>query len=1619
VERTSLSSCAIVVISFSAVSLTILTGSSTAFDSSSAGQASGHGTSVTTYHNDNSRSGANTAESVLAPLNVNAEQFGKVFSYSVDGDVYAQPLYLANVSVAGKGVRNVVYVATENDSVYAFDADGKDGASSLPLWHASFVNPAAGITAASNLDVTCNDISSSVGITGTPVLDANSGTLYVVAKTKENGVFVQRLHALDVTSGIEKFGGPVVIHAQVKGSGQGAKGGTIHFDPRRASQRAGLLLQNGLVYVAWDSHCDQTTNHGWVIAFDASTLSITGVWNSTPNGKGGGIWQSGGGPAADSEGNVYFATGNGDFTANTGGQEFGESIVKLRPPSHGTMAVADYFTPDNEATLNAPESDLGSGGVLLLPSLPPDSPHQHLLVQSGNEGTIYLIDRDNMGKFSATNDVVQALPGAVGAVLSTPGWWDSSAYFAAGADVLKAYSLNSSTGLLATVPSSESVTRFNSPGAIPSISANGKTQGIVWVVQTDQISSGGPAILHAYDASNLANELYNSSQNQARDNPGAAVVSSVPTVVNGKVYVGTRGQVSVYGLLGSPTPSGGISFVQVAAATPRTPMSSVSVTYPSAQTAGNLNVVVVGWNDTTSSVQSVTDSHGNTYALATPMIRGTNLSEAIYYLKNIASGTNTVTATFNQAAAFVDMRVLEYSGLDQTSPLDVVSSSSGSSAVANSGSATTTASNELIFGADTVFTGNAAPGPNFTVRIITSPDSNLAEDRIVATAGSYNARATLTSSGPWVMQMATFKAPGTISNPPTVLSVSPSSGSDDGGTNVTVTGTNFASGASVTFGGTVASNTVVVNSTTLTATTLPHSAGTVTVVVTNPNGQSGSLNSGYTYTANPTITSVSPSTGSVSGGTSVTITGTNFVSGATVTFGGTGATNVVFVNSTSLTATTPAHAAGGVNVVVTDSNNLSGTLANGFIYNASVSTIGFVQVAAATPRTPQSSVSVTYPSAQTAGDLNVVVVGWNDTTSSVKSVTDSHGNTYALAAPTVRGTNLSQAIYYLKNIPSGANTVTATFNQAAAFVDMRVLEYSGADPANPFDASAAATGNSKTASSGSAPTNAGNELVVAADTVFTGNLGPGPGFTKRIITLPDSNLVEDKIVSTPGTYVGTAPLTGSGPWVMQMVTFMSVQQPASGPLQVSNSNSRYFMDGSGNPLYLTGAHNWADNKDGWGIPGTCPPPQFDWTGYLNYVQGHRYNWIRLWTWELPTSLSEPYPGSTECHLPLPFLRTGPGFATDGGLEFDLNQFDQSYFDRLRQRVIDARQRGIYVSIMLFDGHGLNGNGVVMNSTGDRIANDGYWFTGANNINGVDDGFTVPGTFGAHSQDLSRPAITNIQNAYVQKVIDTVNDLDNVMYEIANEPGQSYSTTWETNLIAFIHNYEAGKKKHPVGFTCQFPNNGNPDPTYFQSSADWVAPCASGYGWNPNDGNNGVTETSTGNKVVIDDTDHAWYWKDILTDMKSDPTAMRQWVWENFTRGANTAFMDPYLTVYPGRNNPSGGNVDPQWNMIRVAMTQTATYSRQIDLAQMTPHDSLCTSCLPNTTYCLANVGQQYLIYAPAGGAFTMTLSPGTYYYEWFNPGTSTVAATGSITVGSSQTFTSPFSGDAVLVLRIQ
>lgn len=505
--------------------------------------------SVTTSRNNNNRDGQNLNETVLTPANVEVTQFGKLFSQTVDGYVYAQPLYVPNVTIPGMGSHNVVYVATQHDSIYAFDADNNLGTNASPLWHTSFIRPAAQVTTVSSGDVSCSDIVPEIGITSTPVIDINAGTIFVLAKTKEKGKFVQRLHALNLATGAEQPGSPVMIQAQVHGMGEGSSNGIIKFDALHEGQRPGLLLVNGTLFIAWASHCDNQPYHGWIMTYDESTLKQTAVWNSTPNGGLGGVWQSGTGVASDGQ-YIFFATGNGTYDGPSGGRDFSDSVVKLPAVTSQTQGF-DFFTPYDQNSLSGGDVDVGSGGVLLLPDQGLGAPHQHLLLQVGKSGSIYLINRDHMGHYNPNNNdqIVQDMENAIGGLWATPAWWNNNVYFGGQYDYMRQYTFDPASGKLSEGALELSPTWFAFPGPTPSISANGDADAIVWLLQTDNYG-GGTVTLHAYDATNISTELYNSNQNAARDNPGASVKFTVPTVANGKVYVGAVKRLSVFGLLG-------------------------------------------------------------------------------------------------------------------------------------------------------------------------------------------------------------------------------------------------------------------------------------------------------------------------------------------------------------------------------------------------------------------------------------------------------------------------------------------------------------------------------------------------------------------------------------------------------------------------------------------------------------------------------------------------------------------------------------------------------------------------------------------------------------------------------------------------------------------------------------------------------------------------------------------------------------------------------------------------------------------------------------------------------------------------------------------------------------
>ena len=507
---------------------------------------------VLTQHNDNGRTGANLHETILTTANVNTNTFGKLFTRTVDGQIYAQPLYMSSLPIPDKGTHNVIFVATAHDSVYAFDAD--DPTASTPLWQ---------VTLGSSIPVTnadfggrygpYRDIALEVGIISTPVIDRGTDTMYVLAANRDStGRYVHRLHALNLLTGAEKFGGPVETQGSVAGQGAGSVDGMITFDNKQQLQRAGLLLANGRVYVAFAGYADTDPYHGWVFAYDAHTLRRVAIFNDTPNGGEGGIWQAGWGPAADTNGNVYVASGNGDWNANVGGtnSNYGTSYIKLRPD----LTVDDWFTPWNQKDL-LDDQDLGSTGLMLIPGT-------HLLVSGDKQGTFYLVRQDAMGHYNAHGDtqIAQSFKATAGPNHGGTVYWDGPSgahvYVWSYNDDLKAFSM--SGGAFLTTPSSQSTMTIppsGFPGAMLSLSANGSAagSGIVWALHPysgDASRGTAGGILRAFDASDVRKELWDSRQDAGRDDVGTFAKFNAPTIANGKVYVPTfSGYLAVYGLL--------------------------------------------------------------------------------------------------------------------------------------------------------------------------------------------------------------------------------------------------------------------------------------------------------------------------------------------------------------------------------------------------------------------------------------------------------------------------------------------------------------------------------------------------------------------------------------------------------------------------------------------------------------------------------------------------------------------------------------------------------------------------------------------------------------------------------------------------------------------------------------------------------------------------------------------------------------------------------------------------------------------------------------------------------------------------------------------------------------
>jgi hypothetical protein len=617
--------------------------------------------SVVTYDYDNARTGQDISETMLTPANVNSSMFGLRFTQPVDGFIVGQPLYLPNVEIPNNGTHNVVYVATMNDSVYAFDADSNTGSNSAPLWQINFLNPAAGVTTAtgSNLPCTSSTGYTQEGIVSTGVIDPNAGLLFVVAKTLENGVVVHRLHALNVTTGVEEAGSPV----ELTGSFTAIDGTTVTFDPLHAMNRPALLLNNGTLFIAFGSNGCNDAAHGWVFSYNEATLAQIAIYNSSPdegetnqNAADGpaSIWLTGSGPAADEQGNVYLSTGEGKFTANTGGQDFGSSVIKLTP-GVGTLFESDYFTPWNQLYLSQNDLDLSSSGPVVLPDQTGSTPDE--LIASGKEGVVYVLNRDNMGQYNPAGDtqIIQEISGVVGGMFGKPVYWNNTVYFAGNGKPIHAYTL--SGGTLTTPPLAGTVAVDG--GHSPTVSANGTTNGVIWL----QNGTG----MQAFNAQNLS-QIYSTTQAGTRDTLLPRAHFDTQTVANGKVYVGTQTNLMVYGLLPAlATVSGNSQSSTVKTSLPLAlqaqlvdpytdqPVSGVTVTFSDGDKGGTFG-----------SPSAVTDASG--YVSTTYTFGSVARTVTI-----TASNEDVASTTFTETAVPSTPKwVVLYSGGKQSAPVSTV-----------------------------------------------------------------------------------------------------------------------------------------------------------------------------------------------------------------------------------------------------------------------------------------------------------------------------------------------------------------------------------------------------------------------------------------------------------------------------------------------------------------------------------------------------------------------------------------------------------------------------------------------------------------------------------------------------------------------------------------------------------------------------------------------------------------------------------------------------------------------------------------------------------------------------------------------------------------------------------
>ena len=582
---------------------------------------------VLTYHNDNARTGRNLNETILTTANVTAATFGRLFTIEVNGKVDAQPLYVSALAIPGKGTHNVLVVVTESDIAYAFDAD--NGAL---IWQVS-VLPAGESTAVIS---DCSQVGPVIGITSTPVIDRASGpngTIYVVAMSQDASKnYHQRLHALNLASGQEEFSGPVEVAATFPSTGPNSQNGVVTFVPGQYKERAALLLVNHVVYTTWASHCDIPPYNGWIIGYDEASLARVNVLNITPNGTDGAIWASGGGPSADDNGSIYLLDANGTFdtTLNATGfpihGDYGNGFVKIEP-NGGSLTVTDYFNMANTSQESGADTDLGSGAALLLPDLTDSSGvTRHLAIGAGKDTNLYVVDRDNMGKFSPNGDLIyQQLLGALpGGIWSVPAYFNNAVYYGPVGHPILAFQLTNAH--LVGNPSSQTGTSFAYPGASPSISANQASNGILWAIE-----HGGTGVLHAYEATNLSNELYNSNQAPSgRDHFGSGNNFTTPTIANGHVFVGTSGAVGVFGILAPSTAPAATATSLSSALNPSTAGQMVSFTATVTSSAGTPTGTVAFNNGAAQIGTGVLDGTGKTTLATATLSTGSHTITAVY-----------------------------------------------------------------------------------------------------------------------------------------------------------------------------------------------------------------------------------------------------------------------------------------------------------------------------------------------------------------------------------------------------------------------------------------------------------------------------------------------------------------------------------------------------------------------------------------------------------------------------------------------------------------------------------------------------------------------------------------------------------------------------------------------------------------------------------------------------------------------------------------------------------------------------------------------------------------------------------------------------------------------------